>query len=138
MRWCIVPKCPALQGKKRPRYQIPWKKDAMRKKWMGQLVKAGVPVDSITCHSRVCGIHFVGGSKSHKDDIPTLFPGKYCSDTVYFTATIFSHCLGLINSRGSSGRQWGVLCAIFMCTSARDGFPRNRSRRDRPGDWSVA
>ena len=100
---------------------------------MEQLIKAGVPVDGITCHSRVCGIHFVGGSKSHndKDDIPTLFPGKHCSDAVHFTATIFSHCLELINSRESSGRQRGVFRAIFMCTSARYGFPGNRSRRDR-------
>ena len=38
------------------------------------VIKAKIPLRSVTKHSRVCGRHFVGGSKSSALDVPVLFP----------------------------------------------------------------
>ena len=71
---CIVPKCSHKSGKPESKgvsfYRLPLKNKKLLKQWLIKIRRENTP---LTQHSRVCSVHFKGGKKSGKNDVPEIF-----------------------------------------------------------------
>ena len=73
---CVVPGCfgKNKDGNNAPLHRLPWHKRDLAKKWLSNLIQAGIPRDKLTVGCRVCGEHFEGG-RMGPDDVP-VFPSS--------------------------------------------------------------
>ena len=72
---CVVPGCTNHSGKPECQglsfYRLPLDNPELLREW---LIKMHLSQKDVSEHSRVCGMHFVGGRKQCRSDIPQLFP----------------------------------------------------------------
>ena len=72
---CAVEGCNNRSSKKECQnisfHQLPLNDTDLLQQWA---IKARLPQKLINRHSRICGAHFIGGKRSHANNVPQLFP----------------------------------------------------------------
>ena len=74
---CVVPGCPNHAHKAECKglhfYTLPHDHPDLLRKWF---IAMHLSPNSVNKHSRMCSVHFIGGRRQGKDDVPQLFSGN--------------------------------------------------------------